>query len=531
MAALAGQTYTPLEETEIQNWEATAITLKSTPSDVANLSKLNDHLNTRTTVLGTKPSRADVSLYEALAPTVASWSAEQRTGKEGLPNVVRLVDFVQNSPIFGLDVKDKVAVNHDEILYVKPPIDPKAEKKKKTAAAAAAAAGKGGETGDKSLVDRTKEKAGEVADKVKGAVEGQTGGGRKKKEKQPKPAKQPAVATPPAPHLIDLRVGHILKAVKHPEADSLYVSTIAMGDKPGTDDTAEYEGQVTRTVCSGLNGLVPLEEMQGRKVVCVCNLKPVKMRGIKSCAMVLAASPKIKEGETDDHKGPVELVNPPEGAQAGQKIFFEGYKGEPEGTLNPKKKVWEMFQPGFTTTDGLEVVFDAGAVPSLAKEGQGKLVTEKGEVCTVKTLKGATVRPVALDTLLVPIVHVAPPVPVVAAHPVVTVDVCVGTTHSSGSAHVGQAVPVTVAVGVVPGQQFVEQGTAVVVREMIIGHMRLGLGEAQEYVVQVVATRREEGKKEGCQQGECKGVGGAGGDARSAVDVKLKQALPVANCA
>ncbi|KAG7107368.1 tRNA-aminoacylation cofactor ARC1 like protein [Verticillium longisporum] len=147
-----------------------------------------------------------------------------------------------------------------------------------------------------------------------------------------------------------------------------------------------------RTVCSGLNGLIPLEEMQGRKVVVVCNLKPVKMRGIKSSAMVLAASPRLKEGEVDDHKGPVELVAPPADAKAGDRVFFEGWKGEPEGVLNPKKKVWETIQPGFTTTAGLEVAFDAAAVKELGKEGTGKLVTEAGGVCTVQTLTGATVR-------------------------------------------------------------------------------------------------------------------------------------------
>ena len=75
----------------------------------------------------------------------------------------------------------------------------------------------------------------------------------KKKEKQPKQPKQQKAAAPEkplSPALIDLRVGHILKAERHPNADSLYVSTIAMGDPAGTDNTSEYEGQVCRTVCS-----------------------------------------------------------------------------------------------------------------------------------------------------------------------------------------------------------------------------------------------------------------------------------------
>lgn len=307
-------------------------------------------------------------------------------------------------------------VDPEEILYVKPPVDAKAEKErlKKEKAAAAAA---GGETvladrtnekkskKDKSVVEQVTDAGAEVKDKVVAAVAGEgavPAEGQQKKEKKakaPKPQKAPAVAAPLSPALIDLRVGHILKAIKHPEADSLFVSTIAMGDKAGTEDTQEYEGQVVRTVCSGLNGLVPLEEMQGRKVVVVANLKPVKMRGIKSCAMVLAASPRLKEGEEDNHAGPVELVTPPPTAQAGERVYFEGWKGEPEGVLNPKKgRVWETIQPGFLTTPDLAAAFDAGAVKELSKEGEepktgvGKLMVESGGVCTVKSLVDAIIR-------------------------------------------------------------------------------------------------------------------------------------------
>ncbi len=413
MASVTTQTYTPAEDAEIQKWVAAA----TANLEPAVLAELNTLLATRTTVLGAKPSKADVALYEALAPVVKAWTPEQRTGKNGLPNVVRLVDFVQNSPaVFGVTVADadKVAVDPEEILYVAPPVDAKAEKerlKKEKAAAAAAAAGTPAPE-EKKLVDRTKgkqdkaaapkeekeaKKAKEAAapKEAPAAAAGEAPATKKKekKEKQPKPQKAPAEpAAPPSPALIDLRVGHILKAVKHPEADSLYVSTIAMGDAAGTPDTEEYEGQVVRTVCSGLNGLVPLEEMQGRRVVMVCNLKPVKMRGVKSAAMVLAASPRLAPGTEDHHGGPVELVVPPADAPAGTKVFFEGWKGTPEKQLNPKKKVWEMFQPGFTTTPELEVAFDAGVVKELGTEGLGKLVAETGGVCTVPSLAGATVR-------------------------------------------------------------------------------------------------------------------------------------------
>ncbi|KAK1963533.1 nucleic acid-binding protein [Colletotrichum sublineola] len=399
-------TYTPNEETEIQQWLTTASRLQQAgtgPDADPILDTLNSHLSTRTTLLGTKPSKADTALYSAVRPLVAAWSPEQRTGEKGYPNIVRHLDFVQNYPAFAADVKpdDKVAIDLDNVLYVKPPVDAKAEKerlKKEKAAAAAAGGDKAAlpdrtkdASKDKSAGEKVKEAVVEAKDKVKAAVAGDAKPKKEKKEKAPKPQKAAAPAAPLSPALIDLRVGHILKAIKHPEADSLYVSTIAVGDEPN-DDTTEYEGQVCRTVCSGLNGLVPLESMQGRKVVVVCNLKPVKMRGIKSCAMVLAASPRLKEGETDDHKGPVELVTPPADAKAGERVCFQGWEGEPEGVLNPKKKIWETFQPGFTTTDDLAVAFDAGVVEALGKQGVAKLVTKSGGLCTVPSLKDAVVR-------------------------------------------------------------------------------------------------------------------------------------------
>ena len=435
--------YTDNEKVEIQQWLTTSSRLSTTTTEddakhTERLSSLNTHLSTRTTLLGSKPSIADIAIYSALAPQVEKWSAEERTGELGYRHVVRYVDFVQNAPVFGLQIpeEEKVPVDVDEVVFKPKPVDPKEEKerkkKEKAAAAAAAAATTAGGAGaeaaastpaaapaaageQKDLPDRTaeeapksrrekaKEKATDLASSAKAAVTGeQPTQKREKKQKQPKAA--PAAAAPKAlsPALIDLRVGHILKCVPHPDADSLFVSTISCGDAPGADSTSTYDADgtipstVVRTVCSGLNGLVPIAEMQGRKVIVVCNLKPVKMRGIVSAAMVLAASPRLKEGEEDSHKGPVELVSPPEGAEAGERVFFEGFEGEPEGVLNPKKKVWEMCQVGFTTTGSREVAFEADKVEQLGEEGMakgtGRLVTKTGGVCTVRSLEGATVR-------------------------------------------------------------------------------------------------------------------------------------------
>ncbi len=77
---------------------------------------------------------------------------------------------------------------------------------------------------------------------------------------------------------LDMRIGLIRSAKKHPDADSLYVEEVDVGEeKP-------------RTVISGLVKFIPLEEMQNRKAIMLCNLKPSKMRGIMSEAMVMCAS-------------------------------------------------------------------------------------------------------------------------------------------------------------------------------------------------------------------------------------------------
>jgi aminoacyl tRNA synthase complex-interacting multifunctional protein 1 len=367
------------------------------------LGQLNSHLAARTTLLGTKPSVADIAAYALLAPVVEKWTPEERTGEQGYHHIVRHIDFVQNSRLFALQIPDeeKISIDVNDVRFVPKPVDPKEEKERKKREKAAAqnpdagkplvvGQGKPEKAANGGAVDQPADSAAGAPPKVNKKEK------KEKKEKAPKPA--PAPAAPPSPSLIDLRVGHILRAINHPNADSLYVSTIDCGDAPGTENTSvdEETGKTVRTVCSGLNGLVPLEEMQNRKIVAVCNLKPVTMRGIKSTAMVLAASPRVGEGE-DSHAGPVELVTPPADAPAGTRIGFEGwFDGEPEKVLNPKKKVWETFQPGFTTTDSLEVAFDMSAVPAVhGQEGKpalGKLVAKTGGVCTVKSLKGATVR-------------------------------------------------------------------------------------------------------------------------------------------
>ncbi|XP_058495861.1 aminoacyl tRNA synthase complex-interacting multifunctional protein 1a isoform X2 [Solea solea] len=151
---------------------------------------------------------------------------------------------------------------------------------------------------------------------------------------------------------LDLRIGRIITADKHPDADSLYVEQVDVGEA------------LPRTVVSGLVKHIPLDQMQNRMAVLLCNLKPAKMRGVVSQAMVMCASSPDK----------VEILDPPGGAVPGERVTFQGFPGEPDKELNPKKKVWEQVQPDLRT-DGQCVATYKGAAFEVAGKGVCKAQT------------------------------------------------------------------------------------------------------------------------------------------------------------
>ena len=78
----------------------------------------------------------------------------------------------------------------------------------------------------------------------------------------------------------ELRVGKVVECEKVPKADKLLCSKIDVG-----------EGRL-RTVVSGIAKYYSPEQMVGKNVVLVSNLKPVKLRGILSEGMILCAEDK-----------------------------------------------------------------------------------------------------------------------------------------------------------------------------------------------------------------------------------------------
>lgn len=98
---------------------------------------------------------------------------------------------------------------------------------------------------------------------------------------------------------VQLKVGTIVECEKVPKADKLLCSKVDLG-----------EGS-PRTIVSGIAKYYNPEEMVGKQVVVVTNLKPVKLRGIESQGMVLCAS---------DDEGNLTLISPATKMKSGSEI-------------------------------------------------------------------------------------------------------------------------------------------------------------------------------------------------------------------
>ena len=109
---------------------------------------------------------------------------------------------------------------------------------------------------------------------------------RKKEEKAAKKADKKEAKKEDAPveqigiedfTKVELKVGTIISAEKHPKADRLLVEQIDLGEE-------------TRQIVSGIAASFSPEDVVGKKVIVVTNLKPVKLRGVESQGMILCAS-------------------------------------------------------------------------------------------------------------------------------------------------------------------------------------------------------------------------------------------------
>ena len=93
---------------------------------------------------------------------------------------------------------------------------------------------------------------------------------------------------------VELKVGQILEVERIEKADKLYKLTVDLGTEK-------------RTIVSGLVKYYTPEQLLNKQVVVVANLKPVKLRGVESQGMLLAASDDVVKLLTlDSNEGSLE---------------------------------------------------------------------------------------------------------------------------------------------------------------------------------------------------------------------------------
>ena len=103
---------------------------------------------------------------------------------------------------------------------------------------------------------------------------------------------------------LNLKVAEILEACEHPGAEKLYVLQIDLGTEK-------------RQLVAGLKPYFKADELKGKHIVAVTNLKPAKLKGIESAGMLLAA----------EYKGKVALLQAPK-SNPGEQVFLEGITQE-----------------------------------------------------------------------------------------------------------------------------------------------------------------------------------------------------------
>jgi methionyl-tRNA synthetase len=114
---------------------------------------------------------------------------------------------------------------------------------------------------------------------------------------------------------IDLRVAKVIDVKEHPDADKLLILQIDLGDLG------------KRVIVAGIKQYYSKEEIMGKNIIIITNLKPAKIRGIKSNGMLLAAT---------DSSGIVSLLNPND-SNPGSRIFIEGITYNPDDIVEFEK--------------------------------------------------------------------------------------------------------------------------------------------------------------------------------------------------
>ena len=99
---------------------------------------------------------------------------------------------------------------------------------------------------------------------------------------------------------VDIRIAKVIASEKVEKSKKLLKLTVKVGDEE-------------RTVVSGISNYYSPEELVGKKLAMIVNLKPVKLCGIESQGMIICAE--------DEKAGVVSYLSPEKDVIEGSKVF------------------------------------------------------------------------------------------------------------------------------------------------------------------------------------------------------------------
>lgn len=149
---------------------------------------------------------------------------------------------------------------------------------------------------------------------------------------------------------IMLRVARIESVQEHPNADKLYILKVSLGDEK-------------RQIVAGLRNSYKKEELEGKKIVMVCNLKPAVIRGEKSEGMLLAADDGNNLKVLDAHN-----------SSEGDSVSIEGY------VQTSDEITFEDFMKVKLTTKGRKAVFNNMPL----KTPKGEITADVGDNARIR---------------------------------------------------------------------------------------------------------------------------------------------------
>ena len=206
-------------------------------------------------------------LYSFMPSTSEKILTQLGTGKRGLDEMDR----------FGLYPNGNKVVEKPEILFARMDIKDVLEKVEAMKAAEAEAAGKNQENGCG--------KPGETAGEEGGSQDGMD------VEKKPEITYDDFAK-------LQFQIGEIVKCEAVPKSKKLLCSQVKIGSE-------------TRQILSGIKAWYKPEDMVGRKVMVVTNLKPAKLAGMMSEGMILCA---------EDDEGNLALMSPEKDIKSGSEV-------------------------------------------------------------------------------------------------------------------------------------------------------------------------------------------------------------------